>query len=146
MTAASDEKWRPFNCFFCQVGLRTYQHCCTYGQLMVYIQAVQTPTYCNVIGRSITAPPPVIAQQYSAASFAPPRFQSRKEIFGAHFLMLSIVCKLACLRSCDLKFCNSGSVCYIWNWLKEWQWLTKRKGHGKTSPRVLKSGNSFLEQ
>ena len=26
MTSASDGKWRPFNCFFSQVGLRTYQH------------------------------------------------------------------------------------------------------------------------
>ena len=26
MTSASDEKWRPFNCFLSQVGLRTYQH------------------------------------------------------------------------------------------------------------------------
>jgi hypothetical protein len=25
MTSASDEKWRPFNCF-CRVGLKTYQH------------------------------------------------------------------------------------------------------------------------
>ena len=28
MTSASDEKWRPFNCFFSRVGLRTYQHPC----------------------------------------------------------------------------------------------------------------------
>ena len=28
MTSASDEKWRPFNCFFSQVGVRTYQHPC----------------------------------------------------------------------------------------------------------------------
>ena len=28
MTSASDEKWRPFNCFFGRVGLRTYQHPC----------------------------------------------------------------------------------------------------------------------
>jgi len=28
MTPASDEKWRPFNCFFSRVGLRTYQHPC----------------------------------------------------------------------------------------------------------------------
>ena len=26
ITSASDEKWRPFNCFFIRVGLRTYQH------------------------------------------------------------------------------------------------------------------------
>ena len=29
MTTGSDEKWRPFNCFFDQVRLRTYQHPCT---------------------------------------------------------------------------------------------------------------------
>ena len=29
MTSTSDEKWRPFNCFFSRVGLRTYQHSCT---------------------------------------------------------------------------------------------------------------------
>jgi len=29
MTSSSDEKWRPFNCFFSRVGLRTYQHPCT---------------------------------------------------------------------------------------------------------------------
>ena len=28
LTSASDEKWRPFNCFFSRVGLRTYQHPC----------------------------------------------------------------------------------------------------------------------
>ena len=28
MTSTSDEKWRPFNCFFSRVGLRTYQHHC----------------------------------------------------------------------------------------------------------------------
>ena len=28
MTSASDEKWRPYNCFFSRVGLRTYQHPC----------------------------------------------------------------------------------------------------------------------
>ena len=35
MTSASDEKWRPFNCFFSRVGLRTYQHPCTV--LLVYL-------------------------------------------------------------------------------------------------------------
>ena len=28
MTSALDEEWRPFNCFFSRVGLRTYQHPC----------------------------------------------------------------------------------------------------------------------
>jgi len=26
MSSMLDEKWRPFNCFFSRVGLRTYQH------------------------------------------------------------------------------------------------------------------------
>ena len=26
MTSTSDEKWRPFNCFFSRIGLTTYQH------------------------------------------------------------------------------------------------------------------------
>ena len=30
MTSTSEEKWRPFNCFFSRVGLRTYQHPCTW--------------------------------------------------------------------------------------------------------------------
>jgi len=29
MTSASDEKWRPFNCFFRRIRLRTYQHPCS---------------------------------------------------------------------------------------------------------------------
>jgi len=28
MTSTSDNKWRPFNCFFSRIGLRTYQHPC----------------------------------------------------------------------------------------------------------------------
>ena len=28
MTPASDEKWRPFNCFFNRVWLRIYRHAC----------------------------------------------------------------------------------------------------------------------
>ena len=31
MMSALDKKWRPCNCFFSQVGLRTYQHPCTYS-------------------------------------------------------------------------------------------------------------------
>jgi len=38
MTSASEEKWRPFNCFFRRVGLRTSQHSCT-------ILLNCTPTY-----------------------------------------------------------------------------------------------------
>jgi len=29
VTSVSDEKWRPFKCFFSQVGLRTYHHACS---------------------------------------------------------------------------------------------------------------------
>jgi len=30
VTSASDEKWRLFNCFFCRICQRTYQHPCNY--------------------------------------------------------------------------------------------------------------------
>ena len=33
MTSSSDEKWQPFNGFLSRVGLRTYQHPCTYVQI-----------------------------------------------------------------------------------------------------------------
>ena len=33
MTSASDEKWRPFNCFCSRVGLRTYQYPCKFTPL-----------------------------------------------------------------------------------------------------------------
>ena len=39
MTSASDEKWRPFNCLFSRIGLRTYQHPCSWTH----------PTYNNFI-------------------------------------------------------------------------------------------------
>jgi hypothetical protein len=45
-------------------------------------------THWNPIGRGVTAPPPVIDQQYSSANFFTPRFQSRKEKFGALLKML----------------------------------------------------------
>ena len=37
---ASDEKWRPFNCFFSRVQLRTYQHPCnnTYMYLSIHVK------------------------------------------------------------------------------------------------------------
>ena len=37
MTSASYEKWRPFNCFYSRVGLKTYQH-----PLYVFILAFVT--------------------------------------------------------------------------------------------------------
>jgi len=42
MISASDEKWRPFNCFFSRVGLRTYQHLCIimYKDVVVTLSVV----------------------------------------------------------------------------------------------------------
>jgi len=40
---------------------------------------IQTPTQWNLIGRSLTAPPTVVAQQYSSATFACLRFRFHKE-------------------------------------------------------------------
>jgi hypothetical protein len=54
-----------------------------YGQLYTYIRDsplnTRASTHWNLIGRSINAPPSVIAQQYSSATFVSPCFQSRKE-------------------------------------------------------------------
>jgi hypothetical protein len=44
---------------------------------------IQTPTHWKLIGHSMTAPPPVIAQHYSSYTFVSLRFHSRKEQFGA---------------------------------------------------------------
>jgi hypothetical protein len=40
---------------------------------------IQSPTHCNVIGRSIAALPPVIAQQYSSTTITVLRVHSRKK-------------------------------------------------------------------
>jgi hypothetical protein len=46
---------------------------------------IQTPTQWNLIARSMTAPPPVIAQQYSSAMLVSMRCRSRMEKFGSRF-------------------------------------------------------------
>ena len=45
MTSASEKKWRPFNCFFSWVGLRTYQQPCTYSftYLLTYSRSSVLP-------------------------------------------------------------------------------------------------------
>ena len=35
MTSTSDEKWRPFNCFFSRARLRTYRHPCKYTACLI---------------------------------------------------------------------------------------------------------------
>jgi len=54
--------------------------------ITVYVQGslveIQTQTHCNPLGRSMTAPPPVIAQQYSPATYVSLRYYSCKEKFG----------------------------------------------------------------
>jgi len=50
MTSASDEKRRPFNCFFfSRSGLRTYQHPCTYIHTYIhtYMAAGTFSRYCD---------------------------------------------------------------------------------------------------
>jgi hypothetical protein len=51
---------------------------------------IRTPTQCNLIGRSMTAPPPVIAQQFSSATFLSSRFHSGNEKFGVRFKNFTI--------------------------------------------------------
>ena len=45
MTSASYEKWRPFNCFFIRVGLRTYQHPC--GQIPMLQRNLLSSFWCK---------------------------------------------------------------------------------------------------
>ena len=53
MTSTSDEKWRPLNCFFIRVGLRTYQHPCTERlRSRTWNTAVKTPPFCNLLARA----------------------------------------------------------------------------------------------
>jgi hypothetical protein len=67
---------------FAQVGIEY-----AFAKLYVYIEGIhfdiQTPTHWRMIGRSITAPPPVIAQQYSSTTFIALSFHSSKEKLGA---------------------------------------------------------------
>jgi len=53
-----------------------------YGQPYTYTQGspaeIQTSIHWNLIGRRMTAPPHVIAQQYSSATLVSRRFDSRK--------------------------------------------------------------------
>jgi hypothetical protein len=44
----------------------------------------ELPTQGCLIGHSMSAPPPVIAQQYASAIFVSLRSHSRKKKFGAH--------------------------------------------------------------
>jgi len=44
MTSASDEKWRPFTCFFSRVGLRTYQHPC---MCICWLKKTEFELYCT---------------------------------------------------------------------------------------------------
>jgi hypothetical protein len=46
---------------------------------------MQTPIHWNLIGCNMTAPPPVIAQQYSSAYIVSEHLHSRKEKLSAHF-------------------------------------------------------------
>ena len=78
----------------------------------------ETRTPKHGFGRSLTAPPPVIAQQYSPATFASLRFQSRKEKFFASCKNLTIYIPFftffktcVSLKPRNLKFRKSGSVC-----------------------------------
>jgi len=55
----------------CQSNFAHVETECACGQLREYTHGgpdkIQTPTHCNLIGRGMTAPPSVIAQQYSSA-------------------------------------------------------------------------------
>ena len=49
MTYSSEEKWRPFNCFFSRFGLRTYQHPCMFHCLIkLFKEAAFAFSVCNI--------------------------------------------------------------------------------------------------
>jgi hypothetical protein len=57
---------------------------CTVNYLSTHGEIQKNPTY-NILqkdGRSMTALPPVITQQYASATFLSTHFLSGKEIFG----------------------------------------------------------------
>ena len=56
MTSASGEKWRPFNCFFSRVGLRTYQHPCTQTDMIMYLKCTQYLWRFKQAGKQKTMP------------------------------------------------------------------------------------------
>jgi hypothetical protein len=56
---------------------------------------IQIPAHWNLIGRSLSAPLPVIAQQYSSATFVSLRFHSGKAKSGAHFTLVLPFLKVA---------------------------------------------------
>jgi hypothetical protein len=60
---------------------------------------MQTPIHWNLIGRSMTAAPPVIAQQYSFATVVSEHFHSRKEIFSARFKTLLLLLLLLLFKA-----------------------------------------------
>jgi len=51
MTSASDEKWRPFSCFFSRAGLRTYQHPCNVQKLRTVARTTQRYAACTAWAR-----------------------------------------------------------------------------------------------
>jgi hypothetical protein len=52
---------------------------------------IQT-SHCNLISRSVSASPNVIAQQYSSVTFVSLCFQSHEEKFGARFTKFKYIC------------------------------------------------------
>jgi hypothetical protein len=62
---------------------------------------IHTPTYWNLTGCSVIAPPPVIAQQYSAAIVGSLRFHSHsKRVAPPKHALSCVSLKLQCGSEC----------------------------------------------
>ena len=73
MTSASDEKWRPFNCFFSRVGLRTYQHPCinTFEETVIEKEWYTFCKHTNLIHNSLNKTASIWSKlRYKIASVA----------------------------------------------------------------------------
>jgi len=129
MTSASDEKWRPPNCFFSRVGLRTYQHPCTTLLSQICLSRRRSVSSCwvqkEVNDRGKERQEMRLAQhfiqspcrfrhisksiQYSVAQLTPQRFLFSYFLFLLQLLYLSVsfVSLTRCSLIVVLLFCAS---------------------------------------
>ena len=88
----------------------------TYGQLFMYTNGsavkIQTPTQWNLIGRNMTAPPPVALPSSSSPTFILLSFHCRKEKFGTHFKKFHYLIFFTFFKNClNVKLRKPESVC-----------------------------------
>jgi hypothetical protein len=64
MISMSNEKWRPFNCFFIRVWLRTYQYPCMKGNFLfeIFSRNFNTKKQTNFCVSAVTIPSSPVLQ------------------------------------------------------------------------------------